>query len=157
MIERSPLLFTPYFKSVIWGGKKIGNYKGEHLDGDRIGESWEISAVPGHESVVAEGRYKGMLITELVERFGVSLLGDKVVDRYGTRFPLLIKIIDAAADLSVQVHPCDELARKRHGCSGKTEMWYNVDCDPGAEQLYGFKSNISKDEFERRIKDNTLL
>ncbi len=156
MIERSPLLFTPYFKSVIWGGKKIGNYKGEHLDGDRIGESWEISAVPGHESVVAEGRYKGMLITELVERFGVSLLGDKVVDRYGTRFPLLIKIIDAAADLSVQVHPCDELARKRHGCSGKTEMWYVIHADSGAKIYAGFSKPMSADTFLSSVADGSF-
>lgn len=156
MIELSPLRFTPYFKSVIWGGKKIGEYKAENLDGSRIGESWEISAIPGHESVVAEGRYKGMRITDLIERYGESLLGSKVMICYGGRFPLLIKIIDAADNLSVQVHPCEELARKRHGCSGKTEMWYVIHADSGAKIYAGFSKPMSTDQFLSSVADGSF-
>ena len=112
MIEKAPIRFVPYLKSVIWGGKKICRYKGIRQTEEKIGESWEISSVPGHESVVAEGPYKSMKITELIECFGPELLGTSVFDRYDGQFPLLIKIIDAQDNLSVQVHPDDELAKK---------------------------------------------
>ncbi|MFS6555216.1 type I phosphomannose isomerase catalytic subunit, partial [Parabacteroides distasonis] len=106
--------FAPYYKPVIWGGKAIGRLKGVPMVVDHIGESWEISGVPGHESVVAEGPLKGLNIAELMERYGADFVGRIPAERFGSTFPLLIKLIDAQRDLSVQVHPDDRLAAARH-------------------------------------------
>lgn len=156
MIEAAPIKFTPYLKSVIWGGNKICEYKGIEQPGPNIGESWEISAVPGHESVVAEGTYKGMTITELIDCFGADLLGEKVVEKYGNRFPLLVKIIDAADNLSVQVHPDDVLAQKRHNSLGKTEMWYIIDTDKDAKIFAGLNTAMTPDDYVRRVAEGTF-
>lgn len=156
MIELKPIIFTPYLKSVIWGGNKICKYKGIPQAEPNIGESWEISAVPGHESIVAEGSYKGMTITELINRFGAELLGEKVVQRYNGKFPLLIKIIDAADNLSVQVHPDDHLAKKRHNSLGKTEMWYIIQSDKGAKIYAGLNTAMTPDDYIKRVADGTF-
>ena len=103
-------------------------------------ESWVLSGVPGSESVVSEGPDKGRTLTDV----------------YGPYFPLLIKFIDARRDLSIQVHPGEELAQKRHSCHGKTEMWYVVDCEPGASLYFGVNRALTKEEFKKRIEDNTL-
>lgn len=156
MIDKAPIRFVPYLKSVIWGGERICRYKGiEHAE-DRIGESWEISAVPGHESVVAEGPYKDMKITELIECFGPELLGTSVFDRYEGKFPLLIKIIDAQDNLSVQVHPDDELAMTRHDSLGKTEMWYIIDADKGAKIYSGLNRELTPGEYVKMVETNTI-
>lgn len=105
--------FNPIFKSVIWGGNKIAPYKGVETEQENIGESWEISGVKGSESVVADGPDKGLSLSGLLEKYGASLLGGKNYQKYGNDFPMLIKFIDAKEDLSVQVHPTDELAQKR--------------------------------------------
>lgn len=141
------LRFAPYFKTVIWGGDKICAYKGIEQPEPNIGESWEISALPGHESVVKEGKYEGLNLKELISRFGTELLGKRVYDRYGGTFPLLIKLIDACDNLSVQVHPDDKLALKRHGSLGKTEMWYIVDTEPGAKIYAGLNREITPEEY----------
>ena len=121
------LKFEPLFKSVIWGGKRIAEFKGIPSQGDTIGESWELSCVPGNESVVVEGEFKGRNLKELLLEFPTEIMGEKLLARYGKgEFPLLIKLIDSADDLSVQVHPDDELAGKRHNCLGKIEMWISV-------------------------------
>ncbi len=146
----------PYFKSVIWGGERICKYKGVEQTEEKIGESWEISAVPGHESVVAEGPYKGMRITELIDCFGAELLGSKVMERYDGKFPLLVKLIDANDNLSVQVHPDDELAKKRHDSLGKTEMWYIIDADKGAKIYSGLNREMTPEEYVARVADNTI-
>ncbi|MDE6511623.1 MAG: class I mannose-6-phosphate isomerase [Muribaculaceae bacterium] len=156
MIEKAPIRFFPYLKSVIWGGEKICRYKGIEQTEEKIGESWEISAVPGHQSVVAEGPYKGMKITELIECFGPELLGSSVFDRYDGKFPLLVKLIDAQDRLSVQVHPDDELARKRHDSLGKTEMWYIIDADEGAKIYSGFNRQLTPEEYVKTVADNTI-
>ena len=156
MIEKSPIRFVPYLKSVIWGGEKICRYKGIEQTEDKIGESWEISAVPGHESVVSEGPYKGMRITELIECFGPELLGRDVFDRYDGKFPLLVKLIDANDNLSVQVHPDDELAKERHDSLGKTEMWYIIEADKGAKIYSGLNRVLTPDEYVRMVEDNTI-
>ncbi|MDE5871336.1 MAG: class I mannose-6-phosphate isomerase [Muribaculaceae bacterium] len=156
MIDKAPIRFVPYLKSVIWGGKKICKYKGIEQTENNIGESWEISAVPGHESVVADGPYKGMKITELIECFGPELLGRDVFDRYDGKFPLLVKLIDANDNLSVQVHPDDELARKRHDSLGKTEMWYIIDADKGAKIYSGLNRQLTPDEYVRMVEENTI-
>ena len=150
-----PFRFTPILKSLIWGGDKIAPYKGIETTQANIGESWELSGVAGDESVVAEGEYAGytlpQLIAELKERLGKS-----VYERFGTEFPLLVKFIDARADLSIQVHPDDALAQMRHGKHGKTEMWYVVGADRGAHLKAGFSQKITPEEYERRVADNTL-
>lgn len=156
MMKKEPLVFEPYLKSVIWGGNKITAYKKLPATTEKIGESWEISAVPGHESIVKEGVYKGKKLTELVDEFGVELLGTKVEERFGNFFPLLIKFIDAADNLSVQVHPDDKLAKERHDSLGKTEMWYIIQTDEGASLYAGFNKPLTKAEYEQRVKENTL-
>ena len=156
MIKKEPISFRPYLKSVIWGGEKICKYKGIEQAEAKIGESWEISAVPGHESVVAEGPYKGMKITELIECFGSELLGRDVFDRYDGKFPLLVKLIDANDNLSVQVHPDDELAGKRHDSLGKTEMWYIIDADEGARIYSGLNREMTPEEYVRMVEENSI-
>ncbi len=156
MIEQNPIVFAPYLKSVIWGGNKICDYKGIIQTEPNVGESWEISAVPGHESVVAEGTYKGLTLTELIDRFGAELLGEKVMKRYGGKFPLLIKFIDAADNLSVQVHPDDALAQKRHNSLGKTEMWYIIRADKDAKIYAGLRTALTPDDYVKRVADGTF-
>jgi len=156
MIEPAPIVFTPYLKSVIWGGNKICSYKGITQPEPKIGESWEISAVPGHESVVAEGPYKGMTITGLIDRFGENLLGKRSIKKYGESFPLLIKIIDASDNLSVQVHPDDALAAKRHGSLGKTEMWYIIDTEKDAKIFAGLRTAMTPDDYVKRVAQGTF-
>jgi len=127
------------------------------IDSDCIGESWELSAVPGHESVVAEGPLAGKTITELGEELGAELLGSKTVEKYGKNFPLLIKLIDARNDLSVQVHPNDALAKVRHNCAGKTEMWYVVDCEKDANIYCGLAAPLTPQGYVEKIADNTIM
>ncbi len=156
MIEKAPIVFTPYLKSVIWGGDKICRYKGISQPEPNIGESWEISAVPGHESVVSEGIYKGMRLPELIDLFGAELLGEKVMQRYNGKFPLLIKLIDAADNLSVQVHPDDSLAMQRHNSLGKTEMWYIIQADEGAKIYAGLNTVMTPEDYVKRVADGTF-
>ena len=120
------LKFTPIFKSVLWGGTRIAEFKGIESQGDHVGESWELSPMPGHESEVADGPFKGKTLPEMLHEHGREIMGEKLYERYGDHFPLLIKFIDSTQDLSIQVHPDDELAAKRHNSLGKTEMWYSV-------------------------------
>lgn len=156
MIEKAPIAFFPYLKSVIWGGSKICSYKNIEQSEPNIGESWEISAVPGHESVVSEGSYKNWKITSLIDAFGAELLGDQVMKRYDGKFPLLVKIIDANDNLSVQVHPDDRLAKARHNSLGKTEMWYIIDTDKDAKIYSGLKEEISPCEYVAHVADDTF-
>ena len=148
--------FRPILKSLIWGGEKIAPYKGIDTDMKAIGESWEISGVKGNESVVVGGVDDGMTIPELIARDKESLLGKKNFNRFGMEFPLLIKFIDARQDLSIQVHPDDTLAWERHQSKGKTEMWYVVDADNGARLRSGFAKQVTPDEYEKSIADNTI-
>lgn len=152
-----PLVFRNNFFSKVWGGSLLKRLKGiDDGDDTPIGESWEISAVPGKESVVANGRLQGRRLDTLVEEYKEELIGKTVYNMYGTKFPLLIKFIDAAKDLSIQVHPNDEIAMKHHGSFGKTEMWYIMDTKPGAKLYSGFKSPISRYEYEKRIEDGSI-
>lgn len=156
MLNR-PFHFAPFLKSVIWGGERIAPFKGIKTSQTSIGESWELSAVPGHVSVVDRGPCEGMTLTELIEKYGPELMGVANYERYAPSFPLLIKLIDAKADLSVQVHPDDELAGKRHNCPGKTEMWNVIETTPGAKIYAGLKEQITPDEYERRVADNSIM
>ena len=131
-----PLKFEPYLREMVWGGEKIAPFKGIKTKQHNIGESWEISAVPGCVSVVSNGTFAGKSLTEVMNEYGPELVGRKVFAKTGTEFPLLIKFIDAKSDLSIQVHPNDELAARTHpGMKGKTEMWYVVGADEGAHLL----------------------
>jgi len=153
-----PLKFEPYLRTMVWGGEKIAPYKGVQTDQEKIGESWEISAVKGHVSTVANGPLAGKSLNDLMEEYGATLAGQSVIDRTGTEFPLLIKFIDAKTDLSVQVHPDDALADKTvPGSKGKTEMWYVVGADEGAHLLSGLTQEITPEEYEQRVKDNTIM
>lgn len=156
MLDR-PLHFAPYLKSVIWGGERIAPYKGIETDQTSIGESWELSAVPGHVSVVDRGPFEGRSLTDLIAAYKADLVGAEIYDRFGTAFPLLIKFIDAKADLSVQVHPDDELAALRHNCPGKTEMWQIMETAPEAKIYVGLKEQITPEDYERRVADNTIM
>lgn len=149
--------FNNILKPVLWGGNQMTAFKGLPPCDEPIGESWEISGVPGRESVVAEGPDKGLTLTELVQRYGAQLVGEDVFRRFGTEFPLLIKFIDARRDLSVQVHPDDELAMKLHGCEGKTEMWYILRADEGAKIRAGFNRPMSPEEYDARVEDGSII
>lgn len=151
-----PLKFNPILKQTLWGGEKIIPFK--HLSDDihRVGESWEISGVRDNESVVANGEYKGMTLTDLVKTFKEEMVGESNYMRFGDTFPLLIKFIDACQDLSIQVHPSDELAKRRHNSMGKTEMWYVVDAEKGAKLRSGFSQQISPKEYKERIYKSTI-
>ncbi len=152
-----PFKFVPYLKPVLWGGEKIAPFKGVEVEDDNIGESWEISGVPGHESVVAEGDDKGLTLPQLIAKYGADLVGAHIMDKYGDTFPLLIKIIDAKKDLSVQVHPDDALAKVRHNSLGKTEMWYIIDAEPGARIYAGLSESITPDDYTRLVEEKKIM
>lgn len=149
--------FNSILKPVLWGGDKIMAFKRLPACEEPIGESWELSAMPGCESVVANGDDHGLTLVELIKRYGAELVGQDVYQRYGDRFPLLIKLIDAKRDLSIQVHPNDEIARSRHACMGKTEMWYILQAEEGALIHSGFNREMSGEELVRRLADSSLL
>ena len=152
-----PLKFRPILKSAIWGGEKIAPLKGIVTDQTQIGESWEISGVPGNESVVDGGQEDGKSLPALIKEYGASLVGEENFRRFGTTFPLLVKIIDAAGDLSVQVHPDDELAAKRHNSLGKTEMWYIMDTDPDANIYAGLSQSITPDDYITLVNEKKIM
>lgn len=134
-----PFLFEPNKFTLVWGS-----------------EDWDISAIPNKESIIANGPLKGKKLSQVVDDYAKRLMGRKVVEMYGKKFPLLVKFIDAKDDLSIQVHPNDELAMKRHGCLGKTEMWFVVDAQPDSYLYSGFNQPISKYEYEKRVEDGTI-
>ncbi|MDR0510174.1 MAG: class I mannose-6-phosphate isomerase [Rikenellaceae bacterium] len=143
-----PLKFRPLLKERIWGGDLLSTAMGKRLPaGKKIGESWEISGVVGDISTVASGALKGNNLQELIEVYMGDLVGEKVYERFGLEFPLLIKLIDAEDVLSVQVHPDDALAAERHNSFGKTEMWYVVDCLPGASLYVGFDGRVTREQY----------
>lgn len=152
-----PLTFKPILKSVIWGGSQICPFKGITPTEEGVGESWELSHVDDNFSVVAEGELANKSLDELIKEYGKELVGGKVMERFGSRFPLLIKFIDARDNLSIQVHPDDELAKVRHNSFGKTEMWYVIKADKGASLYSGFSQQIDKEEYVKRVENNTIM
>ena len=157
-----PLLFKPNLHPVVWGGKRLTKWKelSENQVGftpdTPIGESWEVSCVPSSLSVISNGRWKGKTLSEIIEKFPEATLGNSVVERYGKTLPLLVKFIDAENDLSIQVHPDDEMAKAEHGKNGKTEMWYIIDAKPGAFLYAGFKRQLSPEEYRSMVADGTI-
>jgi mannose-6-phosphate isomerase len=148
--------FEPLLKQTLWGGSKIIPFK--HLDAqlENVGESWEISGVSGNETIVANGQYKGMSLNQLVRELKGSLVGEENYQRFGDEFPLLIKFIDACQDLSIQVHPTDEIAHRQGKSRGKTEMWYSLESAPGAQLYNGLKQQITPEQYKEMVADDTI-
>lgn len=149
-----PLKFKPIVKDKIWGGAKLRDVLGKEAS-DKAGESWELSGVNGDISVVENGFLAGNTLEEIVEIYMGELVGDKIFERFGIEFPLLIKFIDASDFLSIQVHPDDVLARERHNSYGKSEMWYIVESDKG-ELIAGFNRKLDKELYLSHVKNGTL-
>jgi mannose-6-phosphate isomerase len=153
-----PLKFKTIFKDKIWGGHKIETYLHKNIGNlPNCGETWEISGVKSDVSVVDNGELKGQSLANLLEQFKDDLVGKKVYDHFGNIFPLLVKFIDANDDLSVQVHPNDELAKKRHNSFGKTEMWYVIEADPGATLIAGFNREMNEKEYVEALNSGHIM
>lgn len=151
-----PLKFELILKKTIWGGKMLSKFKNLENDEDGIGESWEISQIPGSVSVISNGILKGRTLTEVIDLYGKDLTGKSNLEHFGKKFPLLLKFIDANKDLSIQVHPDDALAKKRYNTNGKTEMWYVIDRKPGAKLVSGFIKDINKEEYIKYVEDGKI-
>ena len=153
--KNTPIVkLDPAFKYNLWGGTKLRTVFGKKCDYDVIGESWELSAHPDGQSRIATGRYKGMLFNDYLSIIGKEALGWKCQAQ--DRFPVLIKFIDAKQALSIQIHPDDEYALENEGEYGKNEMWYVIDCEPDSYLYCGLSKEVSKEEIEERIKNNTI-
>jgi mannose-6-phosphate isomerase len=153
-----PLKFHTIFKDKIWGGEKIRTIlKKDFSPILNCGESWEVSGVQNNETIIRNGHLAGKNLNQITHMYQGQLLGKRVFQKFRSNFPLLIKFIDAKQDLSIQVHPNDELSLKRHKSFGKTEMWYIIQAEENAELIAGFKQKIDKNTFIKRCKDGTLL
>ena len=152
-----PLQFNPIFKERIWGGEKLKTVLNKAIPSATIGESWELSTVKGDVSVVSNGEWTGKSLMELIDKFPNEILGTAVYTRFGMEFPLLFKYLDAREDLSIQVHPNDVLAKKRHNSFGKTEMWYVMQADADSRIIVGFKENSNAEQYLESLKNKTLL
>lgn len=150
-----PLKLNATFKDYLWGGTRLRDEFNKQTDIDPVAESWELSCHNDGQSIIANGNFAGKTLTDYIQTLGKQVIGTKAPQ--DKDFPILIKFIDAKQSLSVQVHPDDQYALLHEGESGKTEMWYVMDATPDATLIYGFTKEISHQEFERRIKDNTLL
>jgi len=151
-----PIKFQPIFKYRIWGGEKLKSELNKVYDDSCIGESWEISNVENDETLVASGNLKGKSLTQLILTYKEDFLGQKNYENFGTDFPLLIKFLDTAKPLSIQVHPSNEIAKKRHNSFGKNEMWYVIEADDNAEIIVGFDKNVDKNIYKQHLEEGTL-
>lgn len=152
-----PLQFEPILKERIWGGTKLKEVLNKPISSSITGESWEISTVENDVSVIANGNFKGQNLNEIINNHPKAILGEKVYHQFGAQFPLLFKYLDAREDLSIQVHPNDELAKARHNSFGKTEMWYVMQADADARLIVGFKEKSSKEEYKSHLENKSLL
>jgi len=151
-----PLKFEPILKDKIWGGQKLNSLLNKDSNLPNVGESWEISDVEGDTSIVTNGQLKGQTLKELLETYKSDLIGVNNYNVFGNKFPLLIKFIDAKQDLSIQLHPNDELAAKRHNSFGKTEMWYVMQADDDAKLIVGFNQKMTPEKYLKHLEDKTL-
>ena len=151
-----PFLFQPNLHPVVWGGHQLRPYKGLEPNEEPIGESWEVSAVPSSTSIISNGSFQGRDLTSVIAEFPEEILGHAVNEKYHGQLPLLVKFIDAERDLSIQVHPNDEMAWREHKKMGKSEMWYIIKAAPGSHLYAGFKQQITSDEYFRHIADGTI-
>ena len=152
-----PFIFEPIIKEKLWGGKNLNKILNKPRMSDHDGESWELSCVPNNVSVLRNGPLAGKTLTELIEQFRGDLVGEAVYEEHGSRFPLLIKFIDAQQDLSIQVHPDNELAKNRHNSFGKTEMWYVIDSEPDASIIVGFSEPLNVSQYLDYVENNKLM
>jgi mannose-6-phosphate isomerase len=150
------LKFKPLLKQTLWGGNKIKVFKHLQTDMEQVGESWEISGVKNNETIVDSGTYDGCKLNELVANMKEQLVGRENYERFGDEFPLLIKFIDARQDLSIQVHPTDEIAHRQGKERGKTEMWYALESDEGAQLYNGLKQQISPEQYKQMVENDTI-
>ena len=151
-----PIKFKALLKQTIWGGDKIIPFKHLNEKLDNVGESWEISGVKDNETIVSNGRYEGRNLNSVVRELKGDLVGIENYKRFGDEFPLLIKFIDARSDLSIQVHPTDEIARKQGKERGKTEMWYIMDSDKDAKLYSGLKQQITPEQYKTMVENDTI-
>jgi len=151
-----PLKFAPIFKERIWGGRKLETQLHKDIPDGPIGESWEISDVEGDTSIVTNGSLRGKSLKDIQEDYKEALIGTHNYELFGDKFPLLIKFIDAKLDLSIQLHPNDELAKKRHNSFGKTEMWYVLQADDDSKLIVDFNEKINKETYLEHLKAKTL-
>ncbi len=151
-----PILFEPILKDRIWGGEKLHTVLGKQKLCNSIGESWEVSNVPENVSIVANGAYKNSSLDDLITKYSQELLGQTIINTFGYQFPLLFKFLDAKEDLSIQLHPNDELAKERHQSLGKTEMWYVMQADEGARVVVDFKEGVTQEDYLKHLKNKTL-
>lgn len=157
MAELYPIKFETVLKEKVWGGNALASrYNKKTSKTANIGESWEISAVAGEQSVISNGFLAGNNLEEIIEVYMGDITGDAIYEKFGNEFPLLIKFIEAREDLSIQVHPGNELARERHKAYGKTEMWYILDCEKGSKIYTGFREGVTKESYQAAINDGTM-
>lgn len=151
-----PFLFQPNLHEVVWGGKRLCTYKRLPNSETPIGESWEVSAVPSSPSIIANGECAGRDLISVINEAPEDILGQAVNERYHGQLPLLVKFIDAQKDLSIQVHPNDEMAQREHGKMGKSEMWYIIDAKPGSYLYAGFKQEITPEAYKKHVAEGTI-
>lgn len=151
-----PFLFQPNLHSVVWGGNRLRPYKGMPDSDTPIGESWEVSAVPSSPSIIANGAHVGRDLIAVINESPEDILGQAVCEHYQGQLPLLVKFIDARQNLSIQVHPDDDMARRVHGKMGKSEMWYIIDAKPGSYLYAGFRQEITPEAYKQRVADGTI-
>ena len=157
MSELYPLKFETVLKEKVWGGNAlVTKYNKKATGSTHIGESWELSAIADNQSVISNGFLAGNNIEELIEVYMGDITGDSIFEKFGNEFPLLIKFIEAQEDLSIQVHPNNELARKRHSAYGKTEMWYILECKEGSKIYTGFKDGVTREIYEEALGNGKI-
>lgn len=154
-MDFTPVKLTAPIKDYLWGGTRLITDFNKKTTLEKAAESWELSTHPDGESIIADGEYKGLTLSEYIKKNGKECIGTRA--EAFDFFPILIKLIDAKDSLSIQVHPDDEYALRVEGEYGKTEMWYIVDCEPGSYLYYGLNCEVTKEEFKERIENNTLL
>lgn len=151
-----PMKFNALLKQTLWGGDKIIPFKQLNENLENVGESWEISGVTGNETVCCEGDFVGRSLNDILAEQKDALVGKENYERFGNQFPLLIKFIDARQDLSIQVHPTDEIAVRQGRERGKTEMWYLMDSDADAKLYSGLKKQITPEEYKEMVENDTI-
>jgi len=157
MSELYPLKFETVLKEKVWGGNSLASKYNKGTAGPQhIGESWELSAIADNQSVISNGFLAGNNIEELIEVYMGDITGDSIYEKFGNEFPLLIKFIEAQEDLSVQVHPDNELSKKRHNAYGKTEMWYILESKKGSKIYTGFREGVTKEQYEEAVRDGKI-
>lgn len=154
---KSILSFSPIYIHVIWGGDRIARFKGVASQGDDVGESWELSPMPGRVSVVDNGLFSGRTLNSLVSEYGIDIMGKRLHEKHNGNFPLLIKFIDSKRDLSIQVHPDNEMAEKEEGKLGKSEMWYCIDPQPEAYLYAGFNMPLTPESFKDLVEESKIV